>query len=380
MKKAILTSIVGLTVVAAAHVALGIVVARTAIYPGYERKRNIRILGLKGDGEPPAIVLARSRRTVSPGIFSLWFDGGHAQLGEIIASDTKSVTRSVLRVDGGDLAAATSGSWSGYVYISPTSVGIPFTNVEIPTTNGNAPAWRFDPLAAQHTTQWAIHIHGLGSSRAGMLRGVRAASDQGMVSLVISYRDDGEGPRSERRQSTLGRNESLDVQSAVKYAVDHGATEITVFGWSMGANLALNASVSPWGSAYITRVISVSPVLDWKGTLKANCRRAHLPALGGSIAFAILNSRIGSRSLGLPKPLELREFNWLRRAGELNCPILIIHGAQDRSTPIMISERLKNLRPDLVTVAEFDSDHTLEWNSNPARWDSTVSRWLARHP
>lgn len=39
------------------------------------------------------------------------------------------------------------------------------------------------------------------------------------------------------------------------------------------------------------------------------------------------------------------------------------------------SER-RHQHPDLVALETFDADHTLAWNTDPDRWQTTVTSWL----
>src|SRR5690606_24167617 len=76
-------------------------------------------------------------------------------------------------------------SWSGIYYAAPHEAGLDARNITITTPTGQCPAWRIDG----DPSTWAIHIHGLGSTRAGTLRGVLAATDLGCTSLVVTYRN-----------------------------------------------------------------------------------------------------------------------------------------------------------------------------------------------
>ncbi|MGO2111696.1 MAG: alpha/beta hydrolase family protein, partial [Pseudoclavibacter sp.] len=94
-----------------------------------------------------------------------------------------------------------------------------------------------------------MHIHGLGSSRAGTLRGVQIASELGLTSLVTTYRNTVDGPQVGSRRSTLGIDEFHDAEPALEFAIEHGAEQIVLFGWSMGASIALRlAHHSPWSN------------------------------------------------------------------------------------------------------------------------------------
>lgn len=83
-----------------------------------------------------------------------------------------------------------------------------------------------------------------------------------------------------------------------------------------------------------------------------------------------------SRMVGLPSALPLNGSNWVERAAELEGPTLILHGTGDDSVPFAPSKALRDQRPDLVTLEAFDSGHTLNWNSDPTRWNAIVRRFV----
>lgn len=80
--------------------------------------------------------------------------------------------------------------------------------------------------------------------------------------------------------------------------------------------------------------------------------------------------------MSTPGRLPLRSFDWTARAAELDTPTLILHGAQDDSAPIQLSQALRDARPELVELETFDAAHTLAWNTDPDRWQATVTSWL----
>ncbi|AQP51361.1 hypothetical protein BW733_11525 [Tessaracoccus flavescens] len=86
-----------------------------------------------------------------------------------------------------------------------------------------------------------------------------------------------------------------------------------------------------------------------------------------------------ARTFGLPGRIPLRPFDWTARAAELTTPTLILHGTRDDSVPIRLSQTLRDARPDLVDLETFDAGHTLSWNSDPSRWQTTVTAWLQEH-
>ncbi|MFF1830680.1 alpha/beta hydrolase family protein [Paenarthrobacter sp. NPDC058040] len=292
--------------------------------------------------------------------------------------DRGAVTRVVERVDSGQLERATAGIWSGYVYSEPHQLGLPYRNVEIVVEGGVAPAWRFDaPEAANAGGTWAIHIHGMGGRRAGTLRGIPVARRLGLTSLVVSFRNDGDGPPSSDGRYRLGETEWRDVEAAINYAVAEGATRIVIFGWSLGAAIALQAATLSAHAPRIVGMVLDAPVFDWRTTLRANAQAAGLPGPVVRLGFTVLQSKALRWVTGLAEPIKLDAMDWLARAAELQQPILVLHGNRDGTTPFEASKQAATLRPDLVRLVEFESEgHSLEWNADPGGWEQSVEDWF----
>ena len=228
----------GVAVVAAAAGGVGWTIARRLTAPVGPRRFDLTVRGVEHDNDGDLIVLDRTDQTTSDGIYNLWFEhGGWAQLSTEVHD--RGPTRIARRITGtaAGLApkAGDRASWSGIYYPTPADAGLTARDMTITTPAGRCPAWRIDG----DPSTWAIHIHGLGSTRAGTLRSVLAATELGYTSLVVTYRNTIEGPRVGTGRSTLGHTETTDVDEAIGYAVRRGARQIVLFGWSMGAAIAL---------------------------------------------------------------------------------------------------------------------------------------------
>jgi len=174
----------------------------------------------------------------------------------------------------------------------------------------------------------------------------------------------------------LGVSEAEDVDAAIGYAIRRGAERIVLFGWSMGAAIALQLAHRTGYRDLIVGLVLDSPVLNWRSVIQANCKRAGLPSSAGAIAMPWLMKEPLARIVGLPIGLPLDDFNWVTRAHELEVPTLILHSTSDDSVPFASSKRLRDLRPELVTLEAFDAGHTLNWNSDRDRWRTTAAGWL----
>jgi pimeloyl-ACP methyl ester carboxylesterase len=356
---------------------LGLVIAKSLTAPASGRTYDLVIRDVDDSGERPIVVLDRTPRTSAPGLYCLIAEnGGWVQLSnEVMDRGPHLVGREVVGDLSQGLTAGDRVSWSGIVFPSPEKAGLEATGIEVQTDVGFAPAWLFTGRG-DLSTSWTIHIHGLGSPRAGTLRGVQVASEAGLTSLVVTYRNDGEGPTVGSGRSELGASEVDDVRAAVRLARENGARSVVLVGWSMGASIALQLAADPELRDVVTGLVLESPVLDWDATIKANCERSGLPTCAGTLALPWLNVRLLARLTGLANPLALSHFDWIARAEELSVPTLILHGTLDTSSPFRLSTRLRRLRPDIVDLEAFEADHTMSWNSDRERWRTVLHAWL----
>jgi pimeloyl-ACP methyl ester carboxylesterase len=361
--------------------------ARRVVVPTTARREDLAIRRVfTGEDGSLLIELPGTQFTRAPGRYSLWFANGkgHACIGGLIDEDTNAgtVTRLVERVDTGDLRVARAGIWSGYAYSKPEQLGLPFEDVTIQVDGGMAPAWRFEPVSGgPASSTWAIHIHGMGGKRAGALRGVPVASNLGLTSLVVSFRNDGEAPPSNDSRYSLGQREWFDLEAAIQFAVDHGAERLVLFGWSLGGSMALRAADLSAHAARISGLVLVAPVLDWTTTLTSNGSASGLPEPVSRVGLGMLGAKAGRWVAGLEEPIDLATLDWVARNDDLKTRTLILHGIEDKSTPVAVSERLAELRPDLVQLVRFEvPGHSLEWNGDTEKWEASVRRFLKSLP
>ncbi|QNE46929.1 hypothetical protein F1C58_08470 [Glaciihabitans sp. INWT7] len=205
-----------------------LLVARTVVTPPKRRPEDTRILSVDGAGD--LITLSSTADSRLPGEYSLFFadGGGHARVGDIVAETSETVVRRLLAVDRGDLSHARRGRFSGWFYTGPADLGFPFQDVEIPTELGPAPAWLVP--AEEPSTRWVIEVHGRAVRREETLRAVPVFRAAGYTSLLVSYRNDEDAPASLDGRYGLGDTEWHDVDAALRYAIDHGATDVVLMG------------------------------------------------------------------------------------------------------------------------------------------------------
>ena len=212
--------------------------ARRVLTPDRQRPDDTQILAVDAD----SVTLGVSPDTLAPGRYGLWLDGerGHARLGEVLDLDEGSgrVRRELLGVDFGHLASG-FGRWNQYYFASPPdrSLGLRTEYVDVLTELGTMPAWVV-PAPAQ-SDRWAILVHGRGARRQEGLRAVRPLHDAGINVMVPSYRNDLGARSGPDGRYNLGLSEWRDIEDAGLHALQRGARELLLVGWSMGGAIVL---------------------------------------------------------------------------------------------------------------------------------------------
>lgn len=360
-----------LVVLALALGALAIVLARRVVMPGSPRVVTIH------DAGEGTVTLQDDGKTTHAGEFGLWFgDDGHALIGPVLSRDTaaRTVTRQILAVTAGELAAG-EGRWTGHVFPHPRVLERSVEDVDIAVAGGEAPAWLIRPQEPVQTDTWAIHIHGVRTTRITALRSVPAADELGYTSLVVSFRGDTEGPEVLNGASTLGLTEWPDVDAAIDYALAHGAQRVVLFAWSMGASIALQLTEHSAHRGVIAGLVLIAPATDWRTAIRHGAQKAHLPRFLGSAAIHALQGRLSSRVVGLPSPIDFDALDFTRSA-RLSVPALVVHSDGDKEIPVELSRRFATAHPGIVTLAEFPgAAHAWEYNVDAVGFNAVIVAW-----
>ncbi len=352
---------------------------RQVVTPNHVKPDDVWVIDVDLAADPPTVTLQATPETTAPGRYGLWFDGreGHARLGAVVHADDEVVVRRLEHVDRGVLRAGPA-RWNGYYYEGTprTALGVAHQDVEVDTELGPMRAW-YVPATGPATT-WALLVHGRGATREECLRAVQPMLAIGLSVLVCSYRNDAESPSDATGRYHLGDSEWRDVEAAVLWALEHGAQDVVLFGWSMGGAIVLQAATRSWLSDRVRAVVLDGPVVDWHAVLDHQSGVNHLPYRLTRMGHSMLRHPLGRRVIGLNEPLDLRRLDWVTRAAELQLPVLLIHSDGDEFVPNAPSLALGRARPDLVTVEPWEQGrHTKEWNTDPQRWDAVVTAFVS---
>lgn len=387
-----------LVVLAAVSLAVLVVLRKVVgriVLPGGDRWTPV----IESDAD--SVLMPITDDTVRPGEYGLWHDGpGHTTVGPVLEVDEAAgfVRRAVVRTTG---AVSSRVRWSGHVHPDPAAMDVDWSEVSLPTPVGPAPAWVVrpgpdgaarpdraaergadpdraaargaDPVAAR---TWAVHVHGIRTTRVTALRTVPAALELGWTSIVPSFRGDGEAPW-EGRASHLGAREWADVEVALDHAVANGAERLVIVGWSMGATITHELLARSAHRDRLAGIVLVAPALDWAVTVRSQARRAGLPGPVVGAALGAMATPVLCRTVGLRSPVDVRALSWLRAPRQLP-PTLLIHSTGDTTVPFSASQEFADAHPGTVTLAVSEpAEHAWERNVDAVWFDRTITTWAS---
>jgi len=376
VQAAIVTLSVALTGVLALMGFVSVRFARRIVTPA-SRVADTKILGL--DTAAQTITLTRTPDTRLPGRYGLFTTGStsYVKLGSVLAEDDTSVKRKLLTHVGATSSLSSDAAFSGWYYTGPEELHLPFTAELIGSVVGPCPAWLFP---AESSDTWVIQIHGRGTNRTECLRAVPVFHAAGITSLVVSYRNDGEAPRSRTGTYALGATEWRDVDAAVGFARRRGAKRVVLMGWSMGGAIALQVALNSAHRSLIGGLILESPVIDWRVVLDYQTKLLGLPQAVSGLAIGALSAEWAAPVTRTGGAIPFDRLDVVARADELTHPILILHSDDDGFVPSDASYDLVTRRPDLVEMQVFEvARHTKLWNYDQDRWSDSIRSWLRRH-
>ncbi|MFJ4075275.1 alpha/beta hydrolase family protein [Curtobacterium sp. NPDC089991] len=381
---------------------LGVLVVLAAAFLLVVRKVVGKIVLPGGDRWTPvlettddSIRLPITDDTVRPGEYGLWHDGtGHTTVGPVLDVDEAAgtVRRAVVRTTGD---VSTRVRWSGHVHPDPAAMDVDWAEVDLATPVGPAPAWVIRPggpeaeLAQANAdapgadapatdapaATWAVHVHGIRTTRVTALRTVPAALEAGWTSIVPSFRGDGEAPW-QGRASHLGAREWPDVEAALDHAVANGAERLVIVGWSMGATITHELLARSAHRDRFVGLVLVSPALDWATTVRSQAGRAGLPGFVVGAALRAMALPLVCRLVGLRSPVDVRALSWLHTPRSLP-PTLLIHSSGDTTVPFAVSREFADAHPDTVTLAVSEpAEHAWERNVDAVWFDTTITTWV----
>jgi alpha-beta hydrolase superfamily lysophospholipase len=170
-------------------------------------------------------------------------------------------------------------------------------------------------------------LHSVRSNKRTMLPRARFLSALGFSVLLVDLQAHGE---SEGERISFGYREAADVRASVAKLQELAPSErVGVLGISLGAASLLLSDIQPLLAAVVLE--SLYPTIE---EAVANRLRIRFGAIGPWLSPVLL-AQLGPR-LGV-RPAQLRP---IERVPLLRCPVLVVHGSEDRHTTIQEAQRI----------------------------------------
>lgn len=313
-----------------------------------------------------SVVLENTAEARKPGTFGLDAPEAYAQAGPITKTTKSTVTRSLERLDGtlqqGDVVDV-----DGYAFPQDPDAAFdfPVSEIDIATSLGDMPAW----FAPGDEDRWAVLVHGRAGPRKECFRMLEILrKDHDFSSLCVSYRNDPGAPADEDGIYRQGAREWEDIEPAIRYAVDQGAEDLLLVGYSMGGQITANFLRHSDLAKQVDAVIWDSPLLDWGPVLTAAAEDRGVPGWLVPIGMQASEWRAG---------VDYADLNQVEHADEFTDPILLFHGTKDATVPDDTSLAFAQARADIVTIAQFPgATHVGSWNADPERYEQAVNTFI----
>ncbi len=211
---------------------------------------------------------------------------------------------------------------------------------------GEFDAWH---LPASGST-WIIHVHGKGATPAEPEVLFGDLQRAGYHQLSITYRNDDGQPVDETGYYQYGQTEWVEVEGAVQFALDNGASGIVLSGFSTGA-AHIMAYLQRRASDPVIAVMFDSPNIDMGRTVDFAATQRELPVVGLPIPGALTS--VAKFVTGLRIGVNWKALDYLDKADTLlRAPTLVHHGDADETVPVSVSRDLAQIAPAQVTYIE----------------------------
>ncbi|MEX0784514.1 MAG: alpha/beta fold hydrolase [Dehalococcoidia bacterium] len=301
-----------------------------------------------------------------PGVYGLQYLEGYGQLGEILSDDAaaNAIERRFELIYGqpprpGDGARVDSFAFPLDPHVAHA---LEWEAVDVPSGGRSNPAWLL-PGEASH---WAILVHGKGARREEALRLLPLLHADGWASLTISYLNDTDCEQTGTYQ--FGATEWEDLETAAGFAVNRGATEILLVGYSMGGAIVLSFLARSSHAGLVRGLILDAPMTNLEEIVRIRSKRMRVP--GRLLAPAM---RRAVRAARLDWPHLDYHSAWNRD----DLPVLLFHGDADAVIPVSLSDTFAAGRPNITYHRVPQAGHVRCWNTDRPRYESAVRDFLA---
>jgi alpha-beta hydrolase superfamily lysophospholipase len=362
------------------HLGAGWVFAGQINGDGLEPKAPARNYGVTVDAvEGDLITLGGDDEALDDaGAYGLVWDDGFGHVGEVESATDGAVRRPFVLIEGeSPPMGPIEVDLDAWMYpTDPGDASLAFADNTYDAGLGPMDAW-YVPSAESVARRWAIHIHGWRADRRETIRLLPLFAASGIDSLVIEYRNDSSAPADPSGLYRFGRTEWEDVEAAVRHALDQGAEEVVLVGYSTGAAAAMSFVERSPLAGTVAGAVFDAPNIDFGRVVKTEAQNTRLlPGLPFTVPPTVTATAMAIADVRFD--VDWGSIDYVGRAGDWDTPTLVFHGDADGTVPLAVSEDFAATSPDLVELVVIEgADHVTSWNVDRTRYETELLEFLA---
>lgn len=256
-------------------------------------------------------------------------------------------------------------SW--YYPKDPGSLGIAFTDVMVPGPLGGYPAWYIEGSGST----WVIFTHGRGADPREGLRQLSVAEQFDYPTLMISYRND-EGAPATDGLVRFGQAEWPDLEAAVQYALDHGATDVILTGASTGGSISLALLENSPLADRVRALFFDSPALAMGSVVSER---------GAEMGYPGVVLGLGKWLAQVRFDLDWEAMDYASAVDDITMPALMLHSREDGTIPHQavapVYDQMAG-NPEIEVRVVDDAEHVQIWNDYRDDYTTWLTDFLAQ--
>jgi hypothetical protein len=246
---------------------------------------------------------------------------------------------------------------------TPADFGLPFECHGFPGEAGDLHAW-YVPHPSPKAL--VLLLHGYSGCKSSQLREAQAFHELGCATFLLDFRGSGE---SDGWETTVGYEEATDVVRATDYAAARWpGVPLVLYGQSMGSAAALRA-VAVHGTRPAALVLE-NPFDRFLSTVESRFGLMGVPAFPAARLLVFWG--------GVQHGIRAFDHNPVDYAARVECPVLLLHGRDDRMVTAEQAEAIFRRLPGPKRLEWFAGvGHGPLLAPAPEQWRQAVSRLLA---
>lgn len=229
---------------------------------------------------------------------------------------------------------------------TPAALGLPFETAHIATANGkHLHAWLVLPAAAAGPAPAVVVLHGWGGNAQHMLPVAAPLRQAGFAVLLIDARCHGLSDEDSFASLPRFAEDACHACDWLAARSEVDARRIGLLGHSVGAGAALLAGA--WRGD-VCAVVSVAAFAHPAEMMRRWLSGKGVPQFMVAWLLGYVERAIGHRFDDIAPLASIRR---------LRCPVLIVHGEQDRVVPVADALRLHVASPGVSRLLRLPGDH-----------------------